>query len=266
VWSRWPRCFSRRFKTVRKMCLIPTAIHSGALKSMAKRHLKLVTPAAVNRTVTPRRLPNAKLRTREYLTEAEVERLIEAAKGNRWGHRDATMLLVAYRHGLRASELTDLRWDQVEFGSATLHVRRVKQGAASTHPIRGDEMRALRRLKREQEPKSPFVFTSERGAPFTTAGFARMMERAGLEANLPLNPTRTCCGTPAATRSRTRDTTRGRSKATSVTRTSSTRCATPNLRRPGSRTSGAEILKHPYPQEGSGSLIGGDPLERSFQS
>ena len=58
---------------------------------MAKRHLKLVTPGAINRTVTPRRLPNAKLRAREYLTEAEVERLIEAAKGNRWGHSDATM-------------------------------------------------------------------------------------------------------------------------------------------------------------------------------
>ena len=134
---------------------------------MAKSHLKLVTPATVNRTVTPKRLPNADLRTREYLTEAEVERLMEAAKGNRWGHRDATMILVAYRHGLRASELVDLRWDQVEFATATLHVRRVKQGTPSTHPILGDELRALRRLQREQEPKSPFVFTSERGAPFT---------------------------------------------------------------------------------------------------
>ena len=82
---------------------------------MAKSHLKLVTPATVKRTVTPRRLPNAELRTREYLTEAEVERLMAAAKGNRWGHRDATMILVAYRHGLRASELVDLRWDQVDF-------------------------------------------------------------------------------------------------------------------------------------------------------
>ena len=150
-----------------------------ATKIMAKRHLKLVTPATVNRTVTPRRPPNADLRTREYLTEAEVERLMKAAKGNRWGHRDATMILVAYRHGLRASELVDLRWDQVEFRTAKLHVRRVKQGTPSTHPILGDELRALRRLQREQEPKSPFVFTSERGAPFSTAGFARMVERAG---------------------------------------------------------------------------------------
>jgi type 1 fimbriae regulatory protein FimB/type 1 fimbriae regulatory protein FimE len=151
---------------------------------MAKRHLRLVTPATVNRTVTPRRPPNSELRTREYLTEAEVERLMNAARRNRWGHRDATMVLVAYRHGLRVSELVDLRWDQVDFRTAALHVRRVKQGTPSTHPLLGDELRALRRLQREQEPKSPFVFTSERGTPFSTAGFARMVERAAAEANL----------------------------------------------------------------------------------
>src|SRR5262245_24293206 len=135
------------------------------LQHMVKSHLKLVTSPTVNRTVAPKRPPNAHLRTREYLTEAEVERLMNAAKRNRWGHRDATMVLVTYRHGLRASELTDLRWEQVDFRKATLHVRRVKQGTPSTHPILGDELRALRRLHREQEPKSPFVFTSERAAP-----------------------------------------------------------------------------------------------------
>jgi len=151
---------------------------------VAKSHLRLVTPATKKRTVVPKRRRNADLRTREYLTEAEVERLLAATKRNRWGHRDGTMILVAYRHGLRASELTDLRWDQIDFTTATLHVRRVKQGSPSTHPILGEELRRLRRLHREQQPKSPFVFTSERGAPFTTAGFARMVERAGLEANL----------------------------------------------------------------------------------
>jgi type 1 fimbriae regulatory protein FimB/type 1 fimbriae regulatory protein FimE len=151
---------------------------------MAKRHLRLVRPTTIKRTVTPTRRPNADLRTREHLTEAEVERLMRAAGKNRWGHRDTTMVLVTYRHGLRASELVDLRWDQVDFRTATLHVRRVKQGTPSTHPILGDELRALRRLQREQDPKSPFVFTSERGAPFSTAGFARMVERAGDVARL----------------------------------------------------------------------------------
>ena len=99
---------------------------------MAKPRLRLVSPATVKRTVMPRRRPNAELRRREHLTEAEVERLMEAAKGNRWGVRDAAMVLVAYRHGLRASELVDLHWDQVDFRTATLHVRRVKKGTPST--------------------------------------------------------------------------------------------------------------------------------------
>jgi integrase len=153
-------------------------------KHMTKAHLTLVTPSIINRTVVPQRPPNATLRTREHLTEPEVERLMDAARKNRWGHRDATMVLVAYRHGFRPAELVDLRWDQVEFAAGALHVRRVKRGTPSTHPILGDELRALRRLQREQEPKSPFVFTSERGTPFTTAGFARMVERAGAQARL----------------------------------------------------------------------------------
>jgi integrase len=146
---------------------------------MAKSHLRLVTPNTVKRTVAPGRKPNADLRSREYLTEAEIEKLMKVARDNRYGHRDVTMVLVAYRHGLRVSELVDLRWDQIDFGTATMAVRRAKRGTPATHPIRGDESRALRKLQREQEPKSPFVFTSERDAPFTTAGFARMLERAG---------------------------------------------------------------------------------------
>ena len=165
---------------------------------MAKSHLKLVAPATVNRTVTPTRRPNAEIRTREYLTEAEVERLLKAAKANRWGDRDWLMILVAYRHGLRVSELVDLRWDQIDFKQGMLAVRRAKRGTPSTHPIMGDELRALRKLQREQEPKSPFVFTSERGSPFTTAGFARLVERAGAAAKLgfPAHPhmLRHACG------------------------------------------------------------------------
>ena len=150
---------------------------------VAKSHLKLVAPTTEKRTVTtPRRPTNAELRTREYLTDAEVARLQEAAKDNRHGHRDATMVLVAYRHGFRVSELVDLQWSQIDFEAGTMAVRRAKKGSRSTHPIRGDELRALRKLAREQDPKSPFVFTSERGAPFTTAGFARLVERAGAAA------------------------------------------------------------------------------------
>lgn len=151
---------------------------------MPKSHLKLITPDTENRTVTPTRLPNAAYRTREYLTDAEVARLIDVAKCNRWGHRDATMILTCYRHGFRASELTDLRWDQIDFNTGNMSVRRAKKGSPATHPIRGDELRALRKLQREQDPPSPFVFTSERGAPFGSTGFARLLERAGEAAKL----------------------------------------------------------------------------------
>ena len=117
---------------------------------MANSRLRLVLPNTVNGTVPPRRQKNSKLRTREYLTEAEVDRLIKAAKTNRYGKRDATMILMAFRHGLRAAELVDLRWEQVDLGrNAGLHVRRVKKGIAATHPLQGDEMRALRELKRK---------------------------------------------------------------------------------------------------------------------
>jgi type 1 fimbriae regulatory protein FimB/type 1 fimbriae regulatory protein FimE len=154
---------------------------------MRKSHLALVTPSTVYGTEAPakgppRRRPNAETRSREYLTQAEVERLIEAAGDNRNGHRDATMVLVAYRHGLRVSELVGLRWDAVDFTHGRLYVSRAKGGSPSVHPLSGRELRALRRLQREQEPQSPFVFTSERGAPFSTAGFRKMLARIGVAA------------------------------------------------------------------------------------
>jgi type 1 fimbriae regulatory protein FimB/type 1 fimbriae regulatory protein FimE len=152
---------------------------------MANPSLRLVAPTVGKRTVTPRRRKNSELRTREYLTAREVEQIMDAARRNRHGHRDATMILITFRHGLRASEAVDLRWEQVDFNRATLHVRRAKQGTPTVHPLSGSELRALRRLQRETAT-SPFVFVSERGAPFTTAGFARMVERAGERAGLAL--------------------------------------------------------------------------------
>lgn len=150
---------------------------------MTKAKLRLVSPAKVKRTVTPIRRPNSEIRPREHLTELEVDKLIAAGKGNRHGHRDAAMILICFRHGLRASELCELQWSDVEFESATLHLRRAKGGSTGTHPLLGDELRALRALKREI--KSPFVFVSERGAPFTVSGLQKMIGRAGIEAKMP---------------------------------------------------------------------------------
>jgi integrase len=154
-----------------------------------RANLKLIeaTPNTVNRKVAaqvPTRPTNASLRPREYLTADEVEKLIKAAKARRWGDRDAAMILIAYRHGLRAQEIADLEWSQVEEGrTPTLHVRRVKNGKPSAHPKRGDEMRALRKLPRD----TPFVFTTERGGQFTADAINRQVKSIGARADLPLS-------------------------------------------------------------------------------
>ncbi len=104
---------------------------------------------------------------------------MDSARSNRWGHRDATAILLAYRHGLRASELVALRWDDIDLTTGRLHVRRSKKGTASVHPIGAKETRALRKLQREASVSSPYVFVSERGAPLSVAGYQRMVARAG---------------------------------------------------------------------------------------
>jgi integrase len=93
------------------------------------------------------------------------------------GQRDATMILIGFRHGLRVSELCELQWSSIAFETGTMHVRRVKGGEAATHPILGDELRALRELKRQSA--SPFVFASERGGPFTLRQAAGARRRGG---------------------------------------------------------------------------------------
>lgn len=138
----------------------------------------------------PRKPRNAERRSREFLSPAEIEKLIEAAQRvGRHGHRDATMILIAYRHALRVSELTALRWDQVDLAQGVLHVRRRKNGNPSTHPLHGPELRALRRIQRDY-PDSPYVFTGERKGPLTDSTVRKMVARAGTAAGLefPVHP------------------------------------------------------------------------------
>jgi integrase len=85
---------------------------------------------------------------RRYLTQDEIEKLIKAGQKGRYGRRDATLMLLMVRHGLRVTEAIDLRWDQIDFSKGHLHVRRLKGGIHSVHPIQGDELRALRELRR----------------------------------------------------------------------------------------------------------------------
>src|ERR1700680_4789799 len=120
--------------------------------------------STVNGTVPPRRMVNAVRRPREYLTPREIELLRKAARERgRYGHRDATMILIAFRHGLRPAEVCAQRWDMVDLAQALLHVRRVKNGTPSVQPLAAVELRALRKLKRQQI-ESRFVFMTERAA------------------------------------------------------------------------------------------------------
>lgn len=138
----------------------------------------------------PVRPKNKDVRSREYLTPEEVDQLITAArKIGRHGHRDATLILIAYRHGLRVSELVSLRWDQVDLGKGQLHVNRLKNGTPSTHPIRGPELRALRRLQRSG-CQSNYVFMTERKGPLTASTVRKLISRAGDKAGIqfPIHP------------------------------------------------------------------------------
>ncbi len=149
------------------------------------------TPNTHNGKVAPpRRLANKARRSREHLTPTEVEKLMAAASRlGRHGHRDGTLILIAYRHALRVSELVALRWDQVDMKQGLLHVNRLKNGTASTHPLRGPEIRALRRLEREGD-RSPYLFITERGGPLTSSTVRKMLARAGEEAKIgfPVHP------------------------------------------------------------------------------
>lgn len=138
----------------------------------------------------PRRVKNAERRSREFLTEAEVEKLVAAAeKQGRHGHRDGTMILIAYRHALRVSELCSLKWDQFDLAQGLFHVRRLKNGNPSTHPLQGPTIRALRRIQREY-PNSPYVFSGERRGPLTPSSIRKIMTRAGVAAKIefPVHP------------------------------------------------------------------------------
>lgn len=140
--------------------------------------------------VPPRKKTNVERRSREHLSPAEVDKLIGSARRlGRHGHRDAAMILLAYRHGLRVSELIALRREQVYLQQGLLHVRRRKNGTPSTHPLRGVEIRALRQVLRDY-PQTPYLFVTEHKGPMTDSTFRKLVARAGNDAQLgmPIHP------------------------------------------------------------------------------
>lgn len=151
---------------------------------VAFRGAKNGAPNNVLRKV-PSRPKNQDVRSREHLLPDEVDALMKAAgQVGRHRMRDRSLILVAYRHGLRVSELVGLKWDQFDLKRGQVHINRLKNGSASTHPIEGDELRLLRRLQRAY-PDAPFVFTTERGGPLTRSTVSKLLSRAGREAGLP---------------------------------------------------------------------------------
>lgn len=137
--------------------------------------------------IPPVKRRNIEKRSREYLTAPEVKLLVDAAKNvGRHGARDALLILMTYRHALWVGEVVDLKWDQLDLDNAKMHVNRLKNGEPSVHFLEGDEIRALRKLRRSY-PESAFVFCSERQGPLSLNAVHKLVVRAGKLANLELS-------------------------------------------------------------------------------
>jgi type 1 fimbriae regulatory protein FimB/type 1 fimbriae regulatory protein FimE len=174
-----------------------------------KTVIQLRASQSVKPTVRGGRAKNAAYRQREYLTEAEIEKLVSAAGDSRNPVRDRLLILIAFRHALRVSELVNLRWQQIHLDTATIHITRAKNGTPGNHGLQGDELRLLRALRREH-PHADFVFLSERKSPLSVGGAQKLIERLGEAAKLPSRSMLTCCGMPPATPWRAVASTRGR--------------------------------------------------------
>ena len=157
----------------------------AAIQPQKESRNQMAKPASLKVEVVKsilRKPKNDERREREHLTAHEVDQLIKAAKNTgRHGHRDSTMVLLAYRHGLRVSELVRLKWLQVDLFQGLLYVHRRKGGVHTTHPLADVEIRALRKLQRDY-PETDFLFISERKSPLTDHTFRKLFTRAGKEA------------------------------------------------------------------------------------
>jgi type 1 fimbriae regulatory protein FimB/type 1 fimbriae regulatory protein FimE len=144
----------------------------------------LHAPKAEKPTVRGGRGKNTDYRQREYLTEGEIDSLLAAAGNSRNPIRDRLLIMMAFRHALRVSELVSLKWQQVDLNTASVHIIRAKNGTPGIQGLDGPELRLLRALRREH-PHAGFVFLSERKAPLSIDGAQKLIERLGVAAKLP---------------------------------------------------------------------------------
>jgi integrase len=152
----------------------------------------------IGKVSPPRRKPDT--RPRKHLTPSEVAALLVAARhSGRYRLRDEVAVLLAYRHGLRATELVSLQWSQIDLRGATITIRRAKGGFATEHPLRSVELRLLGRLRREN-PEAAYVLMTERGTPWSTSNWRKVLQRlatvAGSKIAIAANPhaLRHACG------------------------------------------------------------------------
>ena len=148
--------------------------------------LTLPQPAQTRRSTEHAKAPRQRRKAPRFLTEPQVEGLRQTVKKtSRNPHRDSTMILVAYRHGLRVGEVTELRWEDVHLERAEIYVRRLKGSKSTMHSLQGDELRALGKLRREKTSSLSFVFISEQGGPLSVEAVEYMLKRAGQAAGIP---------------------------------------------------------------------------------
>ena len=123
-------------------------------------------------------------RSRDFLTESEIDALLASAKKGRFGLRDHTMLLMAFRHGLRVSELIGLRKNDLDLDGGRIWVKRKKSGLSTTQPLGGDELRALRAYLRKRNDRLSWVFTSSQGGQMTRQNVNYLITQAAKRADL----------------------------------------------------------------------------------